>query len=637
LRRPHRSRILGRMKSTPSAILLALCALCATAGAANPPIALEIDARDTVQGIHHVHLTIPASTGPLTLAYPKWIPGEHAANGPITQVVSLEIKAGSATLPWRRDTLDAFSFHIDVPRGASTIDVRFDYLSPTTAFADGYGRTPNVTPHLLTMPFNHYVLYPRDASADAQPITASVRLPAGWKFDTALHPEHVGDTIHLPTVSLTTLIDSPLVAGEFFRTIPLTSGVAPTRVSIVADAPGDLAVSDTFTGALKRLPAEAQALFGPGHYREYVWLISLGNTLDPQNGLEHHESTDIRDSEDLFTNPVRMLEHRTTPHEFVHSWNGKYRRPVGLATRNYQEPMADDLLWVYEGTTRYLGDLLLRTRSGFVTQAQARDYLAWIVARLDVDRPGRAWRSLADTAVAIPAYSGAPGEWTPIRRQRDYYDEMMLVWLDADTLIREKTGGKHSFDDFCAGFYGGPERAPAVRPYSRKDVVGALNAVLPFDWNRFLATRVDAITPHAPLDGITRAGWKIVYDDSPNDFLAAREKVDGPDNLSLSLGLWVKADGSVTDVRHGSPAFAAGMVPGARVVAIGGHKWSADFARETLVKAEKSAEPIELVVENGDLIRVLHVDWHGGLRNPHLVRDESQPDRLSEILAPKVR
>jgi predicted metalloprotease with PDZ domain len=625
------------MKPTFVPALLAAFACCATAVAA-PPLTLDIDARDTVQGIQHVHLAIPARPGALTLAYPKWIPGEHAANGPLTQVVALEIRAGNATLPWRRDPLDPFSFHVVVPRGASALDVRFDYLSPTSSFADGYGRTPNVTPHLLTLPFNHYVIYPRDAPADALPITASVRLPAGWKSDGALHPERVdGDTVHLPTVSLYTLVDSPMIAGEFFRSIPLTDGTAPTRVSIVADAPGDLAINDSMIGAMKRLPGEAQALLGPGHYRGYTWLISLGNTLDPQNGLEHHESTDIRDSEDLFTNPVRILEHRTIPHEYVHSWNGKYRRPVGLATRNYQDPMADDLLWVYEGTTRYLGDLLLRTRSGFATPAQARDYIAWIVARQDVDRPGRAWRSLADTAVGIPAYNAAPGAWNSIRRQRDYYDEMLLVWLDADTLIREKSGGKRSFDDFCARFFGGPERAPAVRPYSRKDVVAALQAVQPLDWDAFLAARVDAVTARAPLDGITRAGWKITYDDSPNDFLAAREQVDGPVNLSLSLGLWVKPTGEVTDVLQGSPAFAAGMVPESKLLAIGGHKWNAEFARDLLLSTEKNHDPIELVVETGDVVRVLHLDYHGGLRNPHLVRDESKPDLLSQILAPKTR
>ena len=620
-----------------SKALMAFLVLCAATahGEATSPITLEVDARDTIQGIQHAHLIIPVHAGPVTLAYPKWIPGEHAADGPITQLVSLEIKAGGQALAWRRDTHDSFLFHVEVPRGGETLDVRFDYLSPPKTFADGYGRTPNVTSHLVTLLFNHFVLYPREASADAVTIKAAVRLPVGWKFDSALHPQRLeGDTLFLPTVSLYTLVDSPLFAGEYFRSIPLTQGTGGTRISIVANAPGDLAVSDAMIAGFKQLVPEAQALLGPGHYREYVWLIALGNNLD-QNGLEHHESTDIRDNEALFTDPARMLEHRTIAHEYVHSWNGKYRRPLGLATRNYQEPMVDDLLWVYEGTTRYLGDLVLRTRSGLVTPEQARAYLAWVASRLDVDRPGRAWRSLGDTATAQPAYNDAPGEWTPIRRQRDYYDEMMLVWLDADTLIRETSGGKRSFDDFCASFFGGPERAPAVRPYSRSDVVTALRAVAPLDWNSFLSSRVDDINPRAPLAGIERGGWKLAYDDTPNDFLSAREKVDGADNLSLSLGLWVKPDGSVADVLHGSPAFAAGLAPDMQVLAIGGHKWSADAARETVIKAETSSEPIELVVEAADVVRVLHIDYHGGIRNPHLVRDASKADLLSRVFAPR--
>jgi predicted metalloprotease with PDZ domain len=393
-------------------------------------------------------------------------------------------------------------------------------------------------------------------------------------------------------------------------------------------------MSDAMIAGLRALVPEALALFGPGHYREYVWLIALGNNLD-RNGLEHHESTDIRDAEALFTDPARLIEDRTAPHEYVHSWNGKYRRPARLATRNYQEPMVDDLLWVYEGMTRYLGDLVLRTRSGLVTPDQARAYVAWIAALMDVDRPGRAWRSLGDTAIALPGYSDAPAEWSPIRRRRDYYDEMLLVWLDADTLIREMSGGKRSFDDFCGSFFGGPERAPAVRPYSRNDVVSALRAVTPFDWEAFLTSRVDSINPRAPLAGIDRGGWKLTYDDTPNDFLSAREKVDGADNLSLSLGMWIKPDGVVADVVHGSPVFAAGVAPAMRLVAIGGHKWSADAAREAVVRAENSPAPIELVVETADLVRVLHIDYHGGLRNPHLVRDPSKTDLLSQILAPR--
>jgi predicted metalloprotease with PDZ domain len=297
--------------------------------------------------------------------------------------------------------------------------------------------------------------------------------------------------------------------------------------------------------------------------------------------------------------------------------------------------MVDELLWVYEGMTRYLGDLVLRTRSGLATPEQARAYTAWVASRLDVERPGRAWRSLGDTASAQPAYADAPGEWTPIRRARDYYDEMLLVWLDADTLIRETSGGRRSLDDFCGSFFGGPERSPALRPYSRGEVVSALRAVAPLDWETFLTDRVDRINARAPLAGIERGGWKLTYDDAPNEFLSARDKVDGSDNLSHSLGLWSKPDGVVADVVHGSPVFAAGVAPGMRLIAIGGRKWSADAARDVLIKAEKTTGPIELIVQSADLVRVLQVDYHGGLRNPHLERDPSKPDLLGQILAPR--
>jgi predicted metalloprotease with PDZ domain len=604
----------------------------AATSAATPAIRLQVDARDVTRGIQHAHLLIPVHPGPLTLAYPKWIPGEHAADGPLTQVVALQVSAGGRTVPWRRDPLDAFLLRVEVPRGAEVLEVQFDYLSPPKAFGDGYGRTPNVSPHLLILPFNHFVLYPLEASPETATVKAEVRLPAGWKSDSALHPERVeGDTVFLPPTSLYTLVDSPLLAGEYFRTVPLTQGAASTRVSVAADAAGDLAIDVTLAG-LRRLEPEAVALLGPGHYREYVWLIALNDALD-RNGLEHHESTDIRDHEAWFTDPARLIENRVVPHEYVHSWNGKYRRPAGLATRNYQEPMVDDLLWVYEGLTRYLGDLVLRTRSGLASAEQSRAYLAWIAATMDSARPGRAWRSLGDTATAIPAYADAPSEWIPMRRGRDYYDEMMLVWLDADTLIRETSSGARSLDEFCARFFAGPERAPAVRPYSRADVVAGLRAVVPLDWEGFISARVDNINPRAPLGGIQRGGWTLTYDDTPNEFLAAREKVDGADNFSLSLGMWVKTDGSVTDVVHGSPVFAAGVAPAMRLLAIGGRKWSASVARDLIVKAEKSPEPIELIVESADLVRTLRVDYHGGLRYPHLVRDPLRADVLSQILA----
>ena len=393
-------------------------------------------------------------------------------------------------------------------------------------------------------------------------------------------------------------------------------------------------MNEATVAGLQRVVAEAASLFGPGHYRQYVWLVALGDTLDPQNGLEHHESTDIRDSESLFVDTQRLIEARTIPHEYVHSWNGKYRLPVGLATRNYQQPMVDDLLWMYEGMTRYLGDFILRGRSGLVTADQNRDYLAWIASQMDLGRPGRSWRSLADTATGLPAYNDAPTEWAAIRRKRDYYDEMLLVWLDADTLIREGTNNKHSLDDFCRAFFGGAAGVPAIKSYSRADLVKALNDVSASDWDGFLRQRVDEIDPRAPLEGIRRGGWTLVYDDQPNSFLVARDKVDDVDDLNLSLGVWLKSDGTVVDVVNGSPAFAAGIAPAMRLLAIDGHKWNINAAREAIVRAEKSTKPIEIVVESADLVRVLKVDHHSGLRSPHLARTPDTPDLLGQITAP---
>jgi len=619
------------------ASIIVVLLMTRTSTAASPSaLTLEVDARDVRQGIQHVRLSIPVRPGPLTLAYPKWIPGEHAADGPLTQIVSLQFYVGGKVLAWRRDPLEPFSFQLDIPTGVHVLEARFDHLSPPKSFGDGYGQTPNATPHLLVLPFNQYVLYPRDAAAGAIEVKASVLIPSGWKFDCALRPLSVdGERISLPQTSLYTLLDSPLLTGEFFRTIPITEGAGATRMSIAADAAADLAVSDATVAGMRRVVAEASGLLGPGHYREYVWLVALGDTL-AKDGLEHHESTDIRNAESLFTNPQRLLEGgRTEPHEYVHSWNGKYRRPIGLATRNYQQPMADDLLWMYEGMTRYLGDFVLRARSGLVSPEQARAYVAWIAAHMDAARSGRTWRSLADTATGLPGFNGAPGEWAMSRRGRDYYDEMLLVWLEADALIRQATQNQRSLDDFCHDFFAGPVDTPTVKPYTRTDLVKALHAVALLDWEGFLGARVDAINGHAPLDGIDMSGWTLTYDDTPNEFQTAREVVDEADDLSLSLGLRVKSDGEVVDVEGGSPAFAAGIAPAMRLLAIDGHKWTIGAAHNAIVSAEKSSQQIELIVESGDTVRTLAVSYHDGLRYPHLVRNPKRPDLLSKIMTPR--
>jgi predicted metalloprotease with PDZ domain len=603
--------------------------------AATLRISLEVDARDITHGIQHAHLTFPVHAGHLTLAYPKWIPGEHKPSGPITQLMNLHMMAGDRPLVWRRDSLDAFLFHVVVPPHVSALDVRFDYFSPPKSFGSGYGETPSATPHLLVLAFNQLILYPAESSAEAIEVKAQVLIPRGWRFDGALPPEQSeGGVISLPIVSLSKLIDSPLLVGEYFRSIPLTEGTGSTRLSIAADAPGDLAVSDTLVAGLRKVVAEGTALFGPGHYGQYVWLLALSNRLS-HDGLEHHESSDIREVEALLTDPAYRIDWRLFPHEYVHSWNGKYRLPQGLATRSYQQPMIDDLLWFYEGLTRFYGDLVLSARSGLVTLEQTRAYLAYVGALMDRDRPGREWRSVADTATAVPAYGDAPSEWATIRRGSDYYNEMLLVWLEADTLIRRNTSGKRSLDDFCQSFFGGAERSPTMRPYSRSDVVEALRGVAALNWDAFFSSRIDSIDPRAPLDGILASGWTLSYDDTPNAFLEALEKTSNSDNLSLSLGIWTKPDGTVVDAVTGSPAYAEGLAPAMQVIAINGHRWTIGAARDAIVQAEKISDPLELIVASGDLVRTVRLKYHDGLRNPHLKRNSSEPDLLSDILAPR--
>jgi predicted metalloprotease with PDZ domain len=417
--------------------------------------------------------------------------------------------------------------------------------------------------------------------------------------------------------------------------IPLTARAPATRLSIFADASADLAIKDEDIARMRRVVAEAEALFGVQHYRHYTWLVGLGETLTT-NGVEHHESTDIRTKESLFTKPEYMQQWASVfAHEYVHSWNGKYRRPEGLTHGNFQQPLEDNLLWVYEGMTRYLGDFVVRGRAGFGSAEFMRDYLAFVAAQQERLRPGRAWRPLLDTAVGVPAYGEAPEQWAGERRAFDYYAEGALIWLEADTLIRARSGGKRSLDDFCRAFFGGGDGAPAVRPYSRADVIAALQSVEPYDWDAFLRTRVEDVQPHAPLGGITGGGWTLAQNDTPNPYLDAFAKVVKHADFSHSLGFWAKEDGTITDVVTGSPAFAAGLAPTTKLIAIGGRKWSEDAAKEVTVAAEKTSEPIELIVESGNTVRTLRVDWHGGLAYPHLARNAQQPDLLSQIIAPK--
>jgi predicted metalloprotease with PDZ domain len=519
------SRGKKQMPSLRAFLIVLLLTASAAPAAMSSPLELAVDATDAPRGVFHSRLVIPAAPGELTLAYPKWIQGEHAPSGPVMQVAGFTVSAQGKPLAWRRDPLDMFLVRVTVPAGASEVEVNLDYLSPPEAINGlGYGETQNATPHLLIVDWHDLLVYPLGAGTMEIPVRAALRLPAGWQHDTALVPALVpGKTgegkdglLTFAPVSVYTLIDSPVLAGDIFQTFELGSPEAPLRLSLAADRRSALAVSPERLTAYRRVPVEALALFGARHYGSYRWLLALSDAVD-HNGLEHHESSDDRGPAAMFSDEAELVRQGSLlPHEYVQSWNGKYRRPAGLAVRDSQQPLDTSLLWVYEGLTRYLGDLLLTSRSGIRTPEMSREYLAWVGANQDHNRPGRSWRPLADTAVSAQILSGLPNAWTAYRRPLDYYDESGLIWLEADTIVRQKSGGKRSLDDFCRLFFGGGTTAPAVVPYTEDDVYAALGQIMPYDWKGFFAERVHAVQPRAPLGGIAGAGWKLVYTDQPN-------------------------------------------------------------------------------------------------------------------------
>ncbi len=624
--------------------LFAVLLIPTAALAAEPrPLDLAVDARDAPRGVFHSRLTIPAAPGLLTLAYPKWVQGEHAPSGPIMQVAGFTVSAGGKALVWRRDPLDMFLVRVEVPAGAREVEVAFDYLSPPESLGGGgYGETPNATPHLLIVDWHDLLVYPLGTSAMEIPVRATVRLPAGWRYDSALAvtsggAEKDGAVTFAPT-TLYTLIDSPVLAGEIFETLKLGPPEAPVHLSMAADQRASLAVPEARLAAYRRVPAEALALYGARHYRAYHWLLALSDALD-HNGLEHHESSDNRGPSDMFTDEAQLMRQGTLlPHEYTHSWNGKYRRPAGLATRDPQEALRTELLWTYEGLTRYLGDVLLTTRSGIRSVEQTREYIAWIAANQDRNRPGRRWRPLVDTAESVQILSGLPAAWTTARRTLDYYDESGLIWLEADTILRQKSQGTKSLDDFCRAFHGGgASTGPALVPYTADDLYAALGAVVPHDWRAFFAERVYAVQPRAPLGGIEGAGWKLVYTDQPNEFQKLRAKSSKRIDESFSLGIWLKDDGTIDDIVPGSPAWEAGLGPGMKLVAVGGRAWAAEAVPEAVQAAKTSTAPITIAALHGDVLKTFEVKYHEGERYPHLERDASKPDLLAAILAPKSR
>lgn len=613
--------------------------------AAQAPITLLVDLTDAPRKILHSQETIPVQPGPLTLVYPKWIPGEHAPDGPIDNQANFVISGNGQPIKWERDKRDMYAFHITVPQGVAKLDIKMDFLA--TAAATGFSAGASTSANLALLSWNSVLVYPADTRASDVMVTASVMYPGDWKIGTALvstdhpvgsHAEKQGDTFK--TVSLEQLIDSPVLAGRYLREVPLASDITPRHfLDFAADGPEDLELSQQHIDQFSKLIRETGALYKSRHYGSYHFLVTLSDQV-AHFGLEHHQSSDDRVPERTFVDEAQFTaQGLLLPHEFTHSWNGKYRRPAGLATPNYQEPMEGDLLWVYEGLTEYLGDVLA-ARCGIWPADVYRARLATVYGYLNDVRPGRTWRDLQDTATMAQNLYFVGGAYDNVRRNTDYYDEGELLWLEADLVIRAQSNGKKSLNDFAAAFEGfGGNTGPKVVPYTFEDIVTGLNAVTPYDWAGFLRKRLDANTLHAPeASGIdTLSGYKLVYVDHPNYWSQLAESQSGGPDTRFSLGLQIGSDGRIGDVIQGLPGDKAGFGPGMKIVAINGRAFTWQLLRQAIKEGAGKGPALEFIVENTGYYKVIRMEYHGGEKYPDLVRVEGTPARLDEILQPMTK
>ena len=638
-------------------LILIVCALAAAAGLAvaqsagpqpspmPPPIVaprdipypgtllLNVDATDVAHRIFRVHETIPVRGGEaIVLLYPDWLPGYHGPVGSVDKLSGLEIHAGDNRIEWTRDTVDVYAFHVNVPTGVSSIVADFQFDSSV----EGNEGRIVMTPEMESIEWSSVALYPAGYFARQIQVNASVVVPHGWQVGTALEPLlHQNDNITIfKPVPFNTLVDSPMIAGRYFKQIDLDPGASvPVHMDVVADRAALLDAKPEAIEAHRALVQQAYKLYGSHHYDHYDFLLSLSDHMGGI-GLEHHQSSEDGTLPTYFTEWDKNPDSRDLlSHEYTHSWNGKFRRPADLWTPNFNVPMRDSLLWVYEGQTQYWG-FVLAARSGLLTKQQALDAIAGTAALYD-HREGREWRNLEDTTNDPIAAQRRPLPWRSFERSEDYYSEGQLVWLDADTLIRERSGGKRSLDDFARTFFGVNNGSYVTVTYTFDDVVKALNAVEPYDWAKFLRDRLNGHGPGAPLDGVTRGGYKLVYTDTPTDYAKASETRRKVVDLTYSLGFVVANEGRVADVQWQGPAYKLGLTVGNQIIAVNGVAYDADRLRDAVKATKDAGDPVEIIVKDGDRYRTVRFDYRGGLRYPHFERDPSVPARLDDILTPR--
>ena len=604
-----------------------------TAAPADTPypgtISLLVDVTNITDRVLNVHETIPITGRDVTLLYPEWLPGTHSPSNPVGQLASLVVTANGKRIPWVRDRVNMYAFHVEAPKDATTLDINFQYLAPldpkrgriSSAFAD--------------VTWNSVLLYPAGYFSRDIKFEAALRLPEAWKFASALDVKlQNGNLVQFKDTPLNTLVDSPLYAGVNFKRLDLSTGPDNTvYLDVFADKPADLEITPEELQYHKNLVIEAQKLFNSRHYDHYDFLFSVSDTVGGK-GLEHHQSSEDGARANYFTDWGSGVAGRALlPHEYTHSWNGKFRRPADLWTSNFNVPMRNDLLWVYEGLTDYYGNVLT-ARSGMRTPEQARDVFAQIAAAFEIS-PGRTWRSLEDTTnqPIISSHFSVPETWPSWQRSYDYYPESDLIWLDADTKIRELSGWKKSLDDFARLFFGTDNGSHITLTYTFDDLVKALNTVQPYDWAGFFRARVFEVNPNVPQNGFTQGGYRLVYNDNEPEWLKKADSSRGV-SFATSLGFSVKSDGSLDSVWWDSLAFKAGMTPDMQLQAVNDQTYTAAGLRATILVAENSKERIKLLLKRGDEFVTVSLDYHGGMRYAHLERVEATPDRLSAILAP---
>jgi len=593
------------------------------------PLVLSVDASLAARGIAYVREIVPVQPGTMTLVYPKWIPGEHGPTGPLYNLTSIRVNAGGTPLEWRRDTVDLYAFHVTVPSGVSALTVTFTVLmnAPGDIMS-----THDVT----VINWNRYILYQAGIDSHQYYVKPSMTIPNGWDYGCALrNPQRSGNTVAFAITPLNMLVDSPLDMGQYVKKWTLwQSDGSFVELDAFAGRPQDLDVPEKVVNAYKRVPAEAFALYGSRHFEDYHALLTLSDQIGFQ-GIEHHQSSDDRAPDDFFTNPQEaLLGGDLITHEFSHSWNGKYRRPADLATPNFQVPEQTDLLWVYEGMNEYLGQLL-SFRAGIRDYKDYPEHLAASYAEMDTET-GRDTTPLIDLTAGAPYFYVARGDYHAIRRSaNDFYTEGELLWLDVDTIIRERSHGAKSLDTFLHEYTEPSLTGPILKTYDRAEIEATLNDVQPYDWHAFFQKYVYSVAPHPPSDEIERAGWRFIYNDKPNAFIRAGEALRHSINAWYSIGAQINSrTGRVNDVRENSPAWKAGLAVGETIEALNGQAFDPDVFTYALKHAENGGPPIAMLVSQDGWFNTLTIDYHDGPRYPHLERIPNTTDMLGEIMKP---